>query len=360
MKKKFLWKVLKSLLAIVMCVGVISWQGLVRVNAAAGDEPAHDKVVNDNGDGTYTIELSVTGDADTEIEEVGAVNVVIVYDTSSSMMPNTTPTRADQAEDVVYNFVHSLFGKQSSAHPENIEASLVSFAVSGSTREGWTSTENNILRYFDQGGTDNATNFKSVVGPNANSNNGVYSGSNSNGTNWQDALGHALELVNSLTDTDPTFVILLTDGAPTARAGATTINPSGATFAQLRPFYEAARENARSIATRANTTLFGIYAYGTEADLLDDLIYYATTGSDRDGYSSATVATENYYNASNTSALNQAVNDIFSKIAEALGIAQVAMSDGTTANVETSAGVATELLNVDDTSFRYTDYRFDI
>ena len=56
--------------------------------ADAGDTPSHKKTSESNGDGTYKLELSVTGDADNEAQEAGKVNVLVVYDTSSSMTSN--------------------------------------------------------------------------------------------------------------------------------------------------------------------------------------------------------------------------------------------------------------------------------
>ena len=316
---------------------------------AAGQVPAHSKIVTDNHDGTHQIELTVTGDADTEVETAANVNVIIVYDHSSSMTNNVSGgrnSRADQAEDVVYSFVNNLFGYQDEANPNNIQMALVTFARSASVVEGWTSNERTIRDHFDQGGTDGRTVQNYSSSNNAN-----------NGTNWDAALGAANDLLNgtngqTAADGDPTFVILVTDGAPTASGnGNNAINPSGASLNDLLPFYRAARNNARSIQSRDNTTLFGIYAYGTEADLLDDLMYYSNTGSDRASITAASVSTDNYYNAGNTDSLNQAITEIFGKIVEALGISAVSIDDGTTNGVEIASNAP--LLNVDESSYKY-------
>ena len=85
--RNFMKKVIKTLFVITMLIGVLQLPSMRigKVSADAGDVPVHDKVVDDNGDGTYNIELSVKGDADTTTQRVGSVNVVIIYDTSSSM-----------------------------------------------------------------------------------------------------------------------------------------------------------------------------------------------------------------------------------------------------------------------------------
>ena len=68
--------------------------------------------------------------------------------------------------------------------------------------------------------------------------------------------------------------------------------------------------------------------------------------------SGATTDTKNYFNANNTAALNSAIESIFQTIVNALGVSQVAITDGTTSNV--SAGTETvDLVEVIDGSYRY-------
>ena len=47
--------------------------------------PPHDKQLTSHGDGTYQLELSVTGDAQTNIVPDAHVNVMVIFDVSSSM-----------------------------------------------------------------------------------------------------------------------------------------------------------------------------------------------------------------------------------------------------------------------------------
>ena len=51
-------------------------------SAAAGDTPAHAKLLQDNGDGTYKLALSVTGDAE---KKPTKTNVIVIVDVSGSM-----------------------------------------------------------------------------------------------------------------------------------------------------------------------------------------------------------------------------------------------------------------------------------
>ena len=87
-------KVLSLLLAALMIVGLVMPSGALApsAKAAAGDEPAHEKTVTANGDGTYTIALNVTGDSEKQIQKV---NVIVIVDRSGSMgedSGNTTTT----------------------------------------------------------------------------------------------------------------------------------------------------------------------------------------------------------------------------------------------------------------------------
>ena len=329
--------------------------------AAAGNPPAHSKTRTDNGDGTYKIELAVTGDADDEFENDTHINVLIIYDESSSMVSNTdNPRRADIAEDAMYNFIDGLIGYQNRGI--DIAMAEVGFGTGSNTRSNWTTTLTTIRGHFDEG----------VEGGSSSSN---YHGSNHgnygyNGTNWSSAFDRANSLLNNLGSRSdyPTFVILVTDGGPTAGgSGGTTVPGPNVPWTSYRNHYLAAVQDARSIQTRDNTTLYGIYALGTDANLLDDLMYYANTGEHRtvNGYSIRNATqnqhnfgldegAENYYGAANASALNDAISEIFNQIVEAMGITEVSMKDGTTNEVTASSGeVVASLLGVDEESYQY-------
>ena len=179
---KKLLKVMAGILAVILFVGVftaLTNYGSVTSRAEAGDVPGHGKSIEDNGDGTYTLELSVTGDADNETQESGAVNVLIIYDTSSSMTSTaqgSNYTRADQAEDVVHDFLTSLATYQNTAK-DNINVALVTFARAVNQHnqgQSWTTNVTTLANRFDDGGTDRQTSFS-------------YSGNQSNGTNWEAA-----------------------------------------------------------------------------------------------------------------------------------------------------------------------------
>ena len=347
-------KVLAAFFAVIMFVGAfmaLSNDGAVTARAEVGQAPDHTKGLTDNGDGTYTLSLSVTGEAEVEVQTVARVNVLIVYDESSSMTSNNVTTnpnrnRADYAEDVMHDFVAGLRGYQT-GDGSNIQIALVGFGPTANQRSGWTSnladSGQGLNRFFDEGVDGTVT--------------AAHNYNQNNGTNWEAALQAAQTLLNSpQTDSDPTFVILVTDGACTASGnGNNAINPNqppNRPWTDFRPFYNEARNEAFAIQSRSNTTLFGIYAYGTEADLLDDLIYYSNEGADRSGMNGGTVETDNYFNAGNTDALNAAIQSIFQKIVDAMGVGSVSITDGTTHNVQVGTQTV-ELLEIVPNSFNY-------
>ena len=346
-KKRIGRKMLCLIVAFVMVITLVPRMPASLAYAAAGDVPDHSKTLDNNEDGTFKLELSVTGDADNETQEAGDVDLVVVYDVSSSMdtrdvrVGNNSYYRSDQAEDVVHDFLTNLATYQNDAGT-NIRVSLVNFAVTGDQIQGWTNNVTGLANRFDDGGTDNTRSFS-------------YTGSSHNGTNWESALQRAQTLVNSSREGVPTFVILITDGAPTASGnGSNAVSPTGASIATLRDRYNAATEEAESIATAVSAkdgTFYGIFAYSQEADLLDDLMYYSVNGQHRgNNINNVVAATQephpNYFNAGNTEDLNAAITEIFDKIVQAMGISSVSISDGTTHEVETSTGEMSELLEV--------------
>ena len=391
----------------------------------AGDVPAHSKKLIDNENGTYTIGLDVTGDAETEGNKASNANVIIIYDTSTSMeapgqvwgggtddqrnnyVPMATGgrgidstgsnqttysdgiyfqlyrqndsgsgytaltndnysgtvyrrtgsgrprdpyvyteyrgqrysysiDRADASEKVVYDFTNALFGYQNPddpATPEdestNIQAAFITFDASanyGNTPPPlgrWTSNKNDILSRVDSSGTNHILNYH-------------------NYTNWTDALDAAEDLVDSADD-DPTYVVFITDGRPQ------TEDESAA-----RPNYETSKVIAKRIQDKCaekGGELYGIFAFANSDDWLAALMYYAYNGSDPSN-PGTTFDTEGYYKANDTAALTQAINEIFQKIVQTLGVTDVTIADGTTSNVATNTGIA-HLLEVDTSSFQY-------
>ena len=308
---------------------------IIKVTDPEG-EPEHHKDLIDNEDGTYTLSLDVTGDSIPESNNKTNVNVIIVYDTSQSMSTsagNSSYRRGDQAEAVVHGFISSLAEYQDLEDPSNIEMALVTFDATGNTRKGLTTDLNSILSFFDSNGTNGRTNF----------NYGTL------GTNWQAAL-ELTEGIITNSDHDKTYVIFVTDGAPTAADNISAIVAPGSSLSTLLRYYNEALPFAKSIQGGQNTELYGIYIYGNEADLLDDLMYnsFQADGEERT-VGEDTVSAPNYYNASETSFLQTAIDDIKGQVIQAMGVSSVQVVDGTTSSVNGTF----ELLDIDESSYEY-------
>ena len=365
-------------------------EGKPLLRALANDgSPDHEKTLTDNRNGTYTIGLNVTGDADTT-QKASNVNVVIVYDVSSSMTIYNVPSatgqfgrvsssvtdynndqlyrksgtryvtisdsdnysgtvyyrngygsnyteyhgqryannaRANLGEKALYDFTHALYGYKDPSNPTNIQTALVTFAGSATRVQNWTSTETDITNRIKHDGVSHSLNY-------------------THGTNWEAALQMA-ETVVATADDDPTYVVFITDGAPTSSVGKS--------WTSNLVHYQDALDEALAIKQTvgaSNGDFFGIYAYGEEADYLASLIYYANNGRRPSGGDEGTTFdTPGYYNASNTEDLNRAIGEIFQKIVQTLGISGVSIQDGTTSHVETSTGTA-HLLVVEN-SYQY-------
>lgn len=372
--------------------------GRNNLTKGAGDTPAHNKELIDNENGTYTLGLSVTGDADTTNNTASNANVIIVTDTSNSMVnyyvpmalgargsddPSGYPSydlyrlngnnryiraddgyegdvyarsygnnyslytgqrysrtirREDAAEKVIYDFTHALYAYQNQEDPTNIQTALITFNANANTLVPWTSTESDITGKVSSTGAGGSKKL-----------------TNSSGTNWEAALRAAQTLMNDeSTDSDPTFVVFITDGAPSQVVG----TPAG-TYLDADEAYPPAKDEARDIqqacaatGTDSHGAFFGIYAYGKETDYLASLMYYAYNGTEHNP-EGQTFETEGYFNAGDSEALAAAMSEIFQKIVNTLGVGSATITDGTTSDVVTTTGAIADLLDINESSYQY-------
>ena len=87
-------KLLAIILSVVMVIGLVPGAVFAASADGTGANAGHKvpivgKLRQVNGDGTYTLGLSVTGDAE---KKTPKVNVIVVFDTSSSMNTSTGNT----------------------------------------------------------------------------------------------------------------------------------------------------------------------------------------------------------------------------------------------------------------------------
>ena len=281
------------------------------------DPPAHEKTLASNGDGTYTLSLSVTGTA-TSTTESNDINVLVIFDTSSSMGNRVDGggTRRSNAITATEGIATTLLGKNSTANPDAVQMALITFNSTATVSQGWTTSLSSFSSSLENSST-------------------AY------GTNWEAALSAAYSLAN---DGDPTYVIFVTDGQPTMSMGSTTISTqNSATYAQLASTYAKALVTATagtvtgptsnggqntSLAGKGYTALYGVYAYGTEVDYLDDVIDYANGNAWSAGTGTRVVS--NYYRASSTTALQDALTSILTSITTATSFQNVTITDGLT------------------------------
>lgn len=158
--------------------------------------PAHTKTIADNGDGTYTLSLDVTGDSETSSTSTPA-DVVLVVDTSGSMAGN----RIDTVKRAARGLVNTLLTAENEKLDESqqIRVSVVSFSTKVNSTSDFTASVRTAQ------GTINSLNAWD---------NGHQS---SGGTNWEDALNTANDLLASGRADANKYIVFLSDGAPTYR-----------------------------------------------------------------------------------------------------------------------------------------------
>ena len=316
---------------------------------AAGDVPAHQKERKSNNDGTYKLSLTVKGDV---TKKVAKANVIVVFDTSGSMSTTTTGrrTRLQDAKAAVNSLAQSLlaYNNKEDYPSDTIQMALVSF------------------------GTVATNQFTTPVTSYSTFSSKVDNLSASGATNWEDALQKAKAI--NFGDSDPTYVIFVSDGNPTVRNtqgnygrlsdnnrypnddyarnntsydvwGLGSDNPQNTNYSaeSMTRCYNEALDEAKDLA-KGNYKLYTIGAYGN-ADRMENLATESGAGADH------------YYRADNTEALEDALEKILDEI-ENSGINNVSINDGTTNQVKTTSGQVSKLLEVDETSYKY--YRNDV
>jgi hypothetical protein len=194
--------------------------------STAAVPPDTSKTITDNGDGTYNINLSVTGKVSTTSES-SKFNVVVVADTSASMSrdkngnsaviptggyPATKPntdydsknTRLKAEKDALIAFGDAFQELNTDSNDPTVKLGLVSF--------GTVATDHGIFTEFGEGSDYRTTvNNLSTASETPSDQTSSYMGA----TNWEDAL----QMADSIDfDNDyPTYVVFISDGDPTVR-----------------------------------------------------------------------------------------------------------------------------------------------
>lgn len=170
------------------------------VDDLASTSPVHEKTLKDNGDGTYDLTLSVSGDAE-QTDKVKPVDIVLVVDASTSMDQKIdgigSKTRMQAAHDAAAALAKELLTAEN-ANLSPDQQTRISVVTFGSKA------------YLEQGYSTNAEDISNAVPTKAK----LFKG-----TNWEAGLILANEQLGNRANAEK-HVIFLSDGDPTLRMSA--------------------------------------------------------------------------------------------------------------------------------------------
>ena len=281
----------------------------------------------DNGDGTYNLELSVSASSQSE-QEQNKVNIILILDTSSSMERDKYDLKQGESkwingEQVSYdastrrmtltvnainNFINKLKPNNTTQNPDAVEMALIPF-------NAYALADKTIPL------TNNLDSIKTAVGQLT----------TAQGTNWADALRAARDL--TVSDNDPTYVLFLTDGAPSQYWKKTEAPSGNLLFVDGGGCYLGAREEARALAA-TNRYFYGVFSFGTvrpegdtsntlydsDNDYLGQLVDYA--------YNDEKAKDEYRFYAENGDKLAERLNQLLMIINKNFGHTNVDVKDG--------------------------------
>lgn len=155
--------------------------------------PEHHKTIKDNGDGTYDLTLSVTGDTE-QSSSAKPVDVVFVVDVSSSMNETVSGWRGKSRMKAAHDAVEALANELLTGENANkqIQVSVVTFGTNAQVATGFTSDLSVVANAVPERAKENQ------------------------GTNWEDGL----KLANAQTsgrEGAEKHIVFLSDGNPTYR-----------------------------------------------------------------------------------------------------------------------------------------------
>ena len=164
--------------------------------------PEHHKTIKDNGDGTYDLTLSVTGDTE-QSSSAKPVDVVFVVDVSSSMNDKAVSgwrgkSRMKAAHDAVEALANELLTGENAN--KQIQVSVVTFGTNAQVATGFTSAPNVVANAVPTEAEEDQ------------------------GTNWEDGLRLANAQASGREGAEK-HIVFLSDGNPTYR-----VSPMGYTW----------------------------------------------------------------------------------------------------------------------------------
>ena len=187
---------------VMLALGIATPTAALAENAGSvvGRTPAHSKTITDNGNGTYDLTLSVTGDTE-QSSSAKPVDVVFVVDVSSSMNDKVDgwfgKSRMKAAHDAAATLANSLLTGENAN--KQIQVSVVTFGTNAQVATGFTSDPSVVANAVPERAKENQ------------------------GTNWEGGL----KLANAQTsgrEGAEKHIVFLSDGNPTYR-----VSPMGYT-----------------------------------------------------------------------------------------------------------------------------------
>lgn len=163
--------------------------------------PEHHKTIKDNGDGTYDLTLSVTGDTE-QSSSAKPVDVVFVVDVSSSMNDKVSGWRGKSRMKAAHDAVEALANELLTGENANkqIQVSVVTFGTNAQVATGFTSVPNVVANAVPTEAEEDQ------------------------GTNWEDGLRLANAQASGREGAEK-HIVFLSDGNPTYR-----VSPMGYTW----------------------------------------------------------------------------------------------------------------------------------
>lgn len=163
--------------------------------------PEHHKTIKDNGDGTYDLTLSVTGDTE-QSSSAKPVDVVFVVDVSSSMNDKVSGWRGKSRMKAAHDAVEALANELLTGENANkqIQVSVVTFGTNAQVATSFTSDPNVVANAVPTEAEEDQ------------------------GTNWEDGLRLANAQASGREGAEK-HIVFLSDGNPTYR-----VSPMGYTW----------------------------------------------------------------------------------------------------------------------------------
>ncbi|PJM73964.1 hypothetical protein CS006_02085 [Bifidobacterium primatium] len=289
-EKRGLRGIAKAAVAAVVSIATFGTMAIAGASVASATEttatlpqPESSKTVTPNGDGTYTMKLSVTGKtAEDSAVKTTPADIVLVVDKSNSMKGKRFDTAKKAATDLANKLLTA-----DNAKADAVRMSVVTFETTAQDATNWTTSANGVAAAI--GGQPN------------------YNGNNRGGTNWDDALEKANAV--SARPGATKYIVFLSDGLPTFRndgrngyTGNGQDDPRGLNYAAA--LAEANR--------RGNAVLYSVSADRDANARMDDL---------------AREAEGTFFDGSDSAKLNDAFNSIFEKITTSAAYRNVVIKD---------------------------------